>query len=111
MQKSYFGVRFSNRTFERFSGLGYIDAGGTPEQYEPLNNVDFGLYLCFAGYIRDDADNVTGCYIKDRESGTIHEIFPGKVYNISVWTTTVDDDGCPEDICISYYVELVPCSE
>lgn len=43
-----------------------------------------------------------------RVSNRTFEYYSGKVYSISVWTTAVDDDGCPEDICIDFYVELVP---
>lgn len=108
MKEHYFLVRFSNRTFEYYSGIGYRDAGGRPEQFIPLEDAEFGLHLTTAGYIRDDGGNVIGCRFKNCEDGSIHEVFPGKVHSISVWTTAVDDDGCPEDICIEYYVELIP---
>lgn len=110
MQRSHFLVRSSNRTFEHYSGIGYRDTGGRPEKFVPLNEADLGMHLSAAGYIHDDDGNVIGCRFKDCEDGTIHEIFPGKVYVINVWTTAVDDDGCPEDVCIHYYVELIPCS-
>ena len=45
------------------------------------------------------------------ENKEYHDVFPGKVYNIDVWTTAVDDDGYPEDICISFYLELIPYEE
>ena len=111
MEQEYFYVRYSNRTFEHYSGIGYRDTGGKPENFVPLNQADFGLFLTFRDYIRDETGKVIGCRFKDCEDGTIHEVFPGKVHSISVWTSCVDDDGCPEDVCIHYYVELVPCEE
>lgn len=107
MQQEYFAIRFSSRTFEHYSGMGYQDTGGSPEQFVPLSKASFGFFLSTAGYIHDNQGNVIGCRFKNCEDGTIIEAFPGKVYSISVWTTAVDDDGCPEDICIHYYLELI----
>ena len=61
--------------------------------------------------ICDENGEVIGCKIKDCNEGICHEIFPGKVYNIDVWNDCVDDDGCPESVCISYYIELIPRRE
>ena len=33
--------------------------------------------------------------------------YPGGLYKA---VTLSYDDGCPEDICISFYVEIVPCT-
>ena len=76
-------VRISSRTFEYYSGIGYRDESGKP----------------------------IGCNFENAEDGKLHEVYPGKVYSIPVWVSTVDDDGCPEDVCISHYVQLLPCAE
>jgi hypothetical protein len=110
MAESRFLLRVSNRTFEHFSGHGYVDAGGSPEKAIPLNDF-WSLHLSVAEYIYDENGQIIGVRFRDRESGKLHDVFPGKVYNIDVWTTAVDDDGCPEDICISFYLELIPHSE
>ena len=104
---SKFYLRISNRTFEHYSGYGYIDNGGIPEQLMPLEQLS-SLYLSVADDLYDEKGQIIGVRIKDSEDGTLYDVLPGKVYNIRVWTTTVDDDGCPEDICICYYLEIIP---
>ena len=110
MAKDNFYLRVSNRTFEYFSGHGYVDGGGCPEEFMPLGNF-WSLHLGVSDTIRNEAGEAIGVRFKDRESGEEYDVYPGKVYNISVWTTAVDDDGCPEDICIDFYVEIIPCKE
>ena len=77
----------------------------------PLSEADFGDFLSFRGYIRNDQDVVTGCLFKGYGEPTIHEVYPGKVYSILSSTTAVDDDGCPEEVSIWHYVEIISCSE
>ena len=106
MAQPDFYLRVSNRTFEHYSGHGYVDGGGSPERVIPLNQF-WSLHLSAAENIVDGNGQITGVRFKDRESGKMYNVFPGKVYNIDVWTTAVDDDGCPEDICISFYLEII----
>jgi len=110
MKQPDFYLRISNRTFEHFSGHGYVDSGGTPEQLIPLNKF-WSLHLSVADDIVDENGRIIGVRFKDREDGTLYDVFPGKVYNINVWTSAVDDDGCPEDICIDFYLEIIPGEE
>ncbi len=107
MVKSSFYLRVSNRTFEHYSGHGYRDAGGTPEKFIPLNEF-WSLHLSAVDSIYNEDGQEIGIRFKNRESGELYDVFPGKVYSISVWTTAVDDDGCPEDVCIHFYVEIIP---
>ena len=107
MAKSGFYLRVSNRTFEHFSGHGYVDSGGTSAQVIPLGDF-WSLHLCVDDTLYDDAGRVAGIRFRDKEDGSLYDVFPGEVYSISVWTTGVDDDGCPEDICIHFYLELIP---
>ena len=106
MAQSNFYLRVSNRTFEHFSGHGYVDGGGSPEQLIPLGAF-WSLHLGVEDMIRDEDGKEIGVRFRNKESGELRDIFPGEVYDISVWTTAVDDDGCPEDICIDFYLELV----
>ena len=107
MAASNFKLRISNRTFERFAGHGYLDNGGTPEKL--IAPEDFwSLHLSITGTIYDEGGKEIGLRFKNCETGELHDVFPGKVYNISVWTEAQDDDGRPEDICIDFYVELIP---
>ena len=107
MARSRFFLRISNRTFEHFSGHGYVDAGGSREQIIPLDDL-WSLHLTVSDSILDENGNEIGIRFKNKEDGRLHDVYPGKVYNIPVWTTAVDDDGCPEDICIDFFVELLP---
>ena len=107
MAESKFYLRVSNRTFEYYSGHGYQDAGGAPENLIPLHKF-WSLHLSVADSVYNEDGQEIGIRFKNRETGELHDVFPGKVYNIDVWTTAVDDDGCPEDICSSFYVEIVP---
>jgi len=107
MAQPNFYLRVSNRTFEYYSGHGYVDNGGSPERLIPLEKF-WSLHLSVAGNICDENGQIIGVRFKDKEDGKLYDVYPGKVYNIDVWTTAVDDDGCPEDICISFYVEIVP---
>ena len=110
MAQADFYLRCSNRTFEHFSGHGYVDAGGSPERVIPLNRL-WSLHIGVAGDILDEKGQVVGVRFKNKENGSLHDVYPGKVYNIPVWTTAVDDDGCPEDICIDFYLELIPAAQ
>lgn len=109
MAKENFYLRVSSRTFEYYAGHGYRDEGGAPVEMIPLNEF-WSLHLSVKETIRNEAGEDIGVRFRDQESGELYDVFPGKVYNIDVWTTAIDDDGCPEDICISFYVELVPCT-
>ena len=111
MEKPVFAVRFSSDTFEHYSGMGYRVTGGSPVECQAITKADFGLHLCTAGPVEDESGKVIGWRFKDCESKEYHDVFPGEVHHISVWTTAVDDDGCPEDICIHYYIELIPYDE
>lgn len=106
MAQPAFYLRVSSRTFEYYSGHGYVDSGGAPVRLMPLEKF-WSLHLSVAGDIYDEDGKIIGVRFRDKESGQLHDVFPGKVYSISVWTTAVDDDGCPEDICIHFYVEIV----
>ncbi len=108
MEKNYFYVRFSRQNFEYYAGHGMRKTYEVPEAFVPLSEADFGYFLYFRGYIFDDQGAVTGCLFQGDE---IHEVYPGKVYSILASTTAVDDDGCPEDVSIWHYVEIIPCSE
>ena len=101
-----FYLRISNRTFEHFSGHGYVDAGGAPERMIPVDDL-WSLHLSVVNRIYDENGQAIGVRFRDKEEGTLHDVFPGKVHSISVWTTAVDDDGCPEDICIHFYLEII----
>ena len=107
MNDAPFLLRISNRTFERFAGHGYVDAGGTDVQVMPPHHFD-SLHLSPAGPIKDERGHIIGRKVSNRESQEYHDVFPGEVYNISVWTSAIDDDGRPEDICIHFYLELIP---
>jgi len=107
MARSPFLLRVSNRTFEYYSGIGYQDEGGSAPRCIPVEDF-WSLHLSVAGAILDEDGVIIGHKFRDKEDGRIYDVYPGKVYSISVWTTAVDDDGCPEDICIDFYVELVP---
>ncbi|MBE6917646.1 MAG: hypothetical protein E7470_07100 [Ruminococcaceae bacterium] len=107
MAQSRFYLRISNRTFEHFGGHGYVDAGGAPEEIIPLRKL-WSLHLSVEDSIFNENGEEIGVRFKNRESGELHDVFPGEVCNINVWTTAVDDDGCPEDICISFYLEIIP---
>ena len=107
MAQSNFYLRISNRTFEHYSGHGYVDAGGSPERIIPLGDL-WSLHIGVADMICDENGKEIGVRFKNKENGELTDVFPGKVYNIGVWTTAVDDDGCPEDICIDFYLEIIP---
>jgi len=51
---------------------------------------------------------VIGCRFEGDE---VREVYPGKIYSILSSTTAVDDDGCPEDVSIWHYIQLIPYSE
>lgn len=110
MAQDRFYLRVSNRTFEHFSGHGYVDSGGSPERIIPLHRF-WSLHLSIVDDICDENGQQIGIRFRDNEDGSLHDVFPGKVYDFSVWTTAVDDDGCPEDICIHFYVEIIPCED
>ncbi len=42
---------------------------------------------------------------------TVMELFPGEVKDFSYEGTSVDDDGCPEDYVIDYYLSIYPWDE
>ncbi|MBR2041251.1 MAG: hypothetical protein IJ945_02650 [Oscillospiraceae bacterium] len=111
MEKNYFYVRYSRQNFEYYAGHGMQKTYEAPETFVPLSEADFGVFLYFNGYIRNEQGAVTGCLFKGYGEPTIHEVYPGKVYSILSSTTTVDDDGCPEEVSIWHYVEIIPCSE
>ena len=110
MEQSVFTIRISNRTFEPYAGIGYVDAGGCPERLIPLKHekMFLNLYLAVDGYIRDGLGNIIGCRIRNTEENRQYEVYPGEVKHIDVWITSVDDDGCPEEDCIEYCLELLP---
>lgn len=107
MSKEPFLLRISNRTFERFAGHGYQDAGGSDMRVMPPHHFD-SLHLSSAGPVQDGQGNTIGWRFKNCETKEYHDIFPGQAYSISVWTSAIDDDGRPEDICIDFYLELIP---
>ena len=111
MEKNRFYVRYSRENFEYYAGHGMQKAYEHPESFVPLSEADFGSFLSFNGYIRDEQGAVTGCLFKGYGEPQIHEVYPGKVYSILSSTTTVDDDGCPEEVSIWHYVEILPCQE
>jgi len=111
MEKNHFYIRYSRQNFEYYAGHGMRKTYEVPENFVPLWEADFGDFLSFCGYIRDEQGVVTGCLFKGYGMPEIHEIYPGKVYSILASTTTVDDDGCPEDVSIWHYIEVIPCSE
>ena len=106
MAEQKFYLRYSNRTFEHYSGHGYVDSGGTPARLIPLEKL-WSLHISAVDDIYDENGQVIGIRFRNCEDGSLHDVFPGKVYNLPVWTTAVDDDGCPEDICIDFYLELI----
>lgn len=106
MANSPFFLRISSQTFEHYSGIGYQVEGSMPEQFIPLNAL-WCLHLSTDGPIRDDTGKIIGYRFRNSDK-ELFDVYPGKVYQINSWTTAVDDDGCPEDICIEYYVEIVP---
>ena len=107
MAKSRFYLRYSSQTFEYYSGHGYRPEGGAPEEIIPLGEL-WSLHIAVEGSIFDESGQEIGVRFKNKESGEVQEVFPGKVYDFPVWTTAVDDDGCPEDICIDFYLEIIP---
>ena len=111
MEKEYFYVRHSRENFEYYAGHGMRKTYEAPEHFTPLSKADFGYFLGFNGYIRNEQGDVTGCLFKGEGEPQIHEVYPGKVYSILSSTTAVDDDGCPEDVSIWHYVEIIPHSE
>jgi len=57
MANDVFYLRYSNRTFEHFSGHGYVDAGGSPERVIPLSRL-WSLHLGVKGDILDEKGQV-----------------------------------------------------
>ena len=109
MNSYLYKIRKANDTFEPYSGIGYIKTGGSDVIYTVKSeDQSLDLYLDIVGYLRDDDGNIVGCQVLNRKENTITHLVPGKVEKIDVWTTVVDDDGCPEEICISYFLELIP---
>ena len=108
MQKEYFCVRFHRENFEYYAGHGMRKDYESPEEFVPLSKADFGYFLSFRGYILDDQGNVIGCRF---EGDSVEEVYPGKVYSILSSTTCVDDDGCPEEVSIWHYIQLLPYTE
>ena len=111
MKKEYFFVRYSRENFEYYAGHGMQKTYGAPEQYVALSKADFDSFLSFRGYICDEQGAVTGCLFKGYGEPKVHEVYPGKTYSILSSTTAVDDDGCPEEVSIWHYVEILPYSE
>ena len=111
MKENYFYVRFSRENFEYYAGHGMRSTYKAPENFVPLSEADFGYFLSFCGYIRDEQGTVTGCLFQGAGEPKIHEVYPGKTYSILSSTTAVDDDGYPEDVSIWHYVEILPYSE
>ena len=111
MEKESFFVRYSRENFEYYAGHGMRSTYKVPESFVPLSKADFGSFLYFRGYIRNEQGVVTGCLFKGYGEPKIHEVYPGKVYSILSSTTAVDDDGYPEDVSIWHYVEILPYSE
>lgn len=111
MEKNHFFVRYSRQNFEYDAGHGMRKTYEAPEEFVPLSEADFGYFLSFRGYIRDEQGSVTGCLFKGYSEPTVHEVYPGKVYSILSSNTAVDDDGCPEEVSIWHYVEVIPCEE
>jgi len=107
MARSRFYLRSSSQTFAYFSGHGYQPEGGAPEQIIPVDEL-WSLHITVAGSIFDESGQEIGVRFKNKENGRTEDVFPGKVYDFPVWTTAVDDDGCPEDICIHFYLEIIP---
>ena len=107
MSECPFLLRISNDTFEYFAGHGYVNAGGSNERVMPPHHFD-SLHLSPAGPVEDENGKIIGWKFKNCETKEYHDVFPGKVYNISVWTSAIDDDGRPEDICIDFYLQLIP---
>jgi len=106
MSECPFLLRISNRTFERFAGHGYKDAGGSDVRVMPPHHFD-SLHLSPAGPVKDESGKTIGWRFKDCENNEYHDVLPGSVHEISVWTSAIDDDGRPEDICIDFYLELI----
>ncbi len=108
MEKEYFYVRHSRENFEYYAGHGLRKEYESPEEFTPLSQARFGGFLYFLGYILDEQGNAIGCRFK---GDAIHEVYPGEIYSILSSTTAVDDDGCPEDVSIWHYIQLIPYSE
>ena len=108
MEKEHFYVRYNRENFEYYAGHGMRKTYKAPEEFTPLSQTNFGSFLYFRGYISDAQGNVIGCRFKGDE---VHEVYPGKIYSILSSTTAVDDDGCPEDVSIWHYIQLIPYSE
>lgn len=107
MQKEYFFVRYHRENFEYYAGHGMRKDYESPDEFVPLSKADLG-FVYFRGYIYDDQGTPIGGLFKGDE---LHEVYPGKVYSILYSTTCVDDDGCPEEVSIWHYIQLIPCSE
>ena len=107
MANSRFYLRYSSQTFEYYSGHGYRATGGAPEEIIPLGKL-WSLHITVEDRILDESGQEIGLRFKNKEDGSLQDVFPGKVYDFPVWTTAVDDDGCPEDICIHFYLEIIP---
>ena len=111
MSEPIFAICISSRTFEYSAGIGYTDAGGAPEEIAPLGKTRGNWFVWFHEYICDEAGSPIGARFKNPETGELHDVYPGKTYEIPVWVSAIDDDGDPEDICIHHYLKLIPYAE
>lgn len=108
MAQNHFMMRISSRTFEYWSGIGYRDEGGAPEEFAPVEKTRGYWRVYFHSYIFDECGKAIGCKFANSEDGSLHDVYPDKVYSIPVWVSAIDDDGDPEDVCINHYIQLLP---
>lgn len=101
--KTFEPIRKNSSTFEKtYDDSYFIDAAEA-----------CSMHFSFAGYIIEDEKPVgieLRCdlgsgYGFDNGHKTI-ELRPGEKADFSYWGTCVDDEGDPEDYCVSYYFEL-----
>ena len=105
-EKSIFSFVITGKTSSIMQDMACARTTNRPRNRGP-SKASFGSFLSFIGHITDDQGNVIGCRF---EGDAVQKVYPDNVYSI-LSATCVDDDGCPEEVSIWHYIQLIPCSE
>ncbi len=113
--KEFYKLYIGNKTFEQSSynrnTLEKTYDGSTVCNVEDIKN----LYITFVDYLMEDGKYIGVILRCDYgQAGNGYQevtLMPGKEFHFCHWGVCVDDDGCPEDFTIDFYLRLYPWNE
>ncbi len=113
-----FKIAISHKTFEKssYSKNTLEKTFECAEVYDVENIPDF--YIKFLEYLKDGENYKGVTLLCDYGRGYGFEngkktiaLVPGEEFHFSYEGTCVDDDGCPEDFSIEYYISIFSCNK